>query len=338
MSNNTSYKTIREISEKLLSSLASAGVVLTEGQKSDVDAFMLAIEAKIEEQKRAAIRATKIVVERRMDEEYKKVFESILKHQDVYNRLLEKIAVVESTKKISEEMADTVDKFIGEKLEECIPDEAIVDYHRLQNLEKTMASLKETLLLGDDQIQKAIAESEKRISESYKKKAAVLNRNLMSARKKLYKAVTESRQLKLKADREAGMRLLEEKTSDLPAFEANKIKEQLKGKSVEEIKAKFNSVYESVAEDAVKEAKQSLEEEINDIIAAGGADEKTAESKEICGKKPISERSEGDERDGNGKEDEPQKKESIDESVEAIDSGMMLEWMNASESINTRLF
>ena len=329
----TSYNTIQEISEKLLSSLASAGVVLTEAQKSDVDSFMTAIESRLDEQKRLAIAATTSVVERRMDDEYKKVFESIVKHQEVYNRLLEKIAIAQATKKVTEEMAESVDKFIGEKLEACIPDEAIVDYHRLQNLEKTVAVLKETLLIGDKEVQDAIEESKKRISESFAKKEAVLRKNLDAARKKAVKAVNESQKMKKTVEENAAKQLLESKVADLPAYEAAEIKKRLSGKSAAEIEEKFNAVYESVAGQAVEDAKLSLESEINEILNDG-----EKKDKEICGKKPVSERSEGDERDGDGEGDESQKKEPVDESIESIDGGMMLEWMNASQNINTRLF
>lgn len=329
----TSYNTIKEISEKLLSSLASAGVVLTEAQKSDVDSFMTAIESRLDEQKRLAIAATKSVVERRMDDEYKKVFESIVKHQEVYNRLLEKIAIAQATKKVTEEMAESVDKFIGEKLEACIPDEAIVDYHRLQNLEKTVAVLKETLLIGDKEVQDAIEESKKRISESFAKKEAVLRKNLDAARKKAVKAVNESQKMKKTVEENAAKQLLESKVADLPAYEAAEIKKRLSGKSAAEIEEKFNAVYESVAGQAVEDAKLSLESEINEILNDG-----EKKDKKICGKKPVSERSEGDERDGDGEGDESQKKEPVDESIESIDGGMMLEWMNASQNINTRLF
>ena len=329
----TSYNTIQEISEKLLSSLASAGVVLTEAQKSDVDSFMTAIESRLDEQKRLAIAATKSVVERRMDDEYKKVFESIVKHQEVYNRLLEKIAIAQATKKVTEEMAESVDKFVGEKLEACIPDEAIVDYHRLQNLEKTVAVLKETLLIGDKEVQDAIEESKKRISESFAKKEAVLRKNLDAARKKAVKAVNESQKMKKTVEENAAKQLLESKVADLPAYEAAEIKKRLSGKSAAEIEEKFNAVYESVAGQAVEDAKLSLESEINEILNDG-----EKKDKEICGKKPVSERSEGDERDGDGEGDESQKKEPVDESIESIDGGMMLEWMNASQNINTRLF
>lgn len=334
---NTSYKTIREISEKLISSLASAGVVLTEEQKADVDAFLSAIESKLDEQKHAAIQATKTVVERRMDEEYKKVMESILKHQDIYNRLLEKIAVAEATKKVTEEMAEAVDGFIGEKLEECIPDETIVDYHRLQSLEKTMAVLKEAMLLGDSEVQQAITESEKRIAESYSKKEKVLRRNLAATRGKLLKAVTESRKMKAEAASQAAERLLEEKTADLPAFEAKEIKKRLAGKSVDEINSRFNAVYESIAGEAVEEAKLSLESEISKILEGGEKKEDKEETS--CGKKST----DGDsgESAGQGEEKKQEKvQEQLDEAYDpdAIDGNMMLEWMNASENINMRLF
>jgi len=77
-----SLKSIRESYSKFLTVLTDSGVKLNESQKSDLDSFILAIESKMAKQKQTAIKATKKIVTEHLEAEYKKVFESILKHQE----------------------------------------------------------------------------------------------------------------------------------------------------------------------------------------------------------------------------------------------------------------
>lgn len=74
-------KSLRKNYSKLLATFKNAGVKLTESQKEDLDTFMLALESTISKTKEATVKATKKVVEARLSKEYKKVFESILRHQ-----------------------------------------------------------------------------------------------------------------------------------------------------------------------------------------------------------------------------------------------------------------
>jgi len=73
-----SLKSIRESYTRLLDAFSGAGVKLNESQKSDLDTFVLALESKMGESRRAAIRQTKKAVERKMEGEFRKVFESVM--------------------------------------------------------------------------------------------------------------------------------------------------------------------------------------------------------------------------------------------------------------------
>lgn len=86
-----SLKSIRQSYSKFLTVLTDAGVKLNESQKADLDSFIMAIESKMAKQKQTAIKATKKIVTEHLESQYKKVFESILKHQAENAELASKI-------------------------------------------------------------------------------------------------------------------------------------------------------------------------------------------------------------------------------------------------------
>jgi hypothetical protein len=55
-------------------------VTLTESQKESLDTFMLDFQNKLNETRDNAIKATKKLVEEKMEREFKEVFESITAH------------------------------------------------------------------------------------------------------------------------------------------------------------------------------------------------------------------------------------------------------------------
>lgn len=73
-----SLKSIRDSYTKLLDTFSAAGVTLNESQKGDVDTFILALENQMGVQRRAAIRQTKAAVEKKLEREYRQVFESVM--------------------------------------------------------------------------------------------------------------------------------------------------------------------------------------------------------------------------------------------------------------------
>jgi len=80
-------KSLRNNYSKLLTAFRETGITLTESQKTDLDTFMLSLDKTIDEVKQSTIKATRKVVEAKQGEEYRKVFESILKHQAEHNAI-----------------------------------------------------------------------------------------------------------------------------------------------------------------------------------------------------------------------------------------------------------
>ena len=75
-----SLKSIRENYSRLLTALNDAGLKLNESQKSDLDSFIMSLESTISEQRTKAIRMAKKLTESKMQKEYRRVFESVMKH------------------------------------------------------------------------------------------------------------------------------------------------------------------------------------------------------------------------------------------------------------------
>jgi len=262
-----SLKTIRKSYSKLLDAFAAAGVKLTESQKSDVDAFVLAIEANMSRQRRAAIRQTKKVVEARMEKEYREVFESVManmrRNAELASAIQDKITRVDEQKK----MAAHVDGFLDLYVESVLPKKTIVDYDRMQKLERVHESLKDALSLSEDDV----SEKKDSLEKEYKLKKSKCETEVAKARAELNESMKKARELKAELDKAKAQLVLESKTKDLPSFEARRVRKQLKEASAPEIEKKFDKTLEEVRakakadEDA--DSGKEVTEEIDEILA-----------------------------------------------------------------------
>ena len=211
-----SLKSIRTSYSKFLNVLNDAGVKLNESQKADLDSFILAIESKMAKQKETAIKATKKIVTEHLEAEYKKVFESIMKHQaenaELASKVQEKITMLKESKKIARKVNDYLDMYV----ESVLPKKTIVDYDRMQKLEKIHESLKDMLVADEDAVQAKKAE----LTESFNKDKKALETQLAKLQVKLNESMEKNLKLNRKIDSFKAMELLESKTKDLPDFEA----------------------------------------------------------------------------------------------------------------------
>lgn len=176
-----SLKSIRESYQKLLDAFESAGVKLNESQKKDADSFVSAVESAMSRQRETAIRQTKRLVEARMEREYGKVFESIMenmrKNSELASAIQEKAARLDEQRKVSEK----VDGYLDLYVESVLPKKAIVDYDRMQRLEKAHNQLREALQVSEDDI----VETKNRLEESYRVKNGKCETEIALLRAKL---------------------------------------------------------------------------------------------------------------------------------------------------------
>ena len=260
-----SLKTIRDSYEKLLTTLNEAGIKLDASQKSGLDGFILSLEESVSSQRQKAIRMAKEATEKKMEKEYKEVFESIMKHTqehfEIASKVQDKITRLNESKKLSSKVTDYLDLY----LESVCPKKDIVDYAKMKKLEQINESLRDVLLANDD----AVIEKKVQLEESFKKEKGKLETEVAKMQVKLNESMEKSQQLKKKLDEYKALALLESKTKDLPTFEAARVKKQLAKASAPEIEKKFNKVLESVqaAAKEVEEAEETtLESEVQKIV------------------------------------------------------------------------
>lgn len=260
-----SLKSIRESYSRFLTVLKDAGVKINESQKADLDSFILAVEAKMSKQKELAIKATKKVVTEHLEKQYRKVFESLFENLQQNAALSAKIATkaarLDESKKISQKVSNYLDLYV----ESVLPKKTIVDYDRMQRLEKIHESLKDMLVADDD----AVKAKKQKLEESFDLKRKELETQIAKLQVKLNESMDKSLKLNKKIDSFKAMELLESKTKDLPPHESEQIKRRFKNATTVEIEKNFKKVYESIKEE-IKEKENneetSLEEEVKGII------------------------------------------------------------------------
>lgn len=143
-------KTLKKKYDELLKVFEEVGVTLNESQKETLDTFMLDFQNKLNETRDNAIKATKKLVEEKMEKEFQQVFESINSHQ---KELFEKSSKIDVLK-AQNIMTEAVDHFLNEYVKEVLPKKSIVDYQRMQKLEQIQESLKGMLLVNDEAVEK----------------------------------------------------------------------------------------------------------------------------------------------------------------------------------------
>ena len=80
-------KTLQNKYNALLQVFEEVGIKLNESQKESLDTFMLDFQAKLTETRDNAIKATKKIVEEKLEKEFKEVFESITaKQKEIYEK------------------------------------------------------------------------------------------------------------------------------------------------------------------------------------------------------------------------------------------------------------
>ena len=86
-----SLKTVKKNYISLLKAFSDAGVTLTESQKNTLDNFITDLQKTMDSQRDMTIRATKKVVEEKLDKEYKSAVESLMVEMKQNSELAGKI-------------------------------------------------------------------------------------------------------------------------------------------------------------------------------------------------------------------------------------------------------
>jgi len=291
---------------------------------------MLDFQKKLTETRDSAIKATKKLVEEKMEKEFKEVFESIMQNQKKVFETSSKIDVLKSQKMLTE----TLDKYLDRYVEEVLPKKTIVDYARMQKLEAIHESLKGMLLVNEDAVEKKVDE----VKSEYEKKMATeskeLEEKIESQKKTIEESKSETAVLKKKYAALLKKSLINEKTKNLPITESKKMQERLSKMTVEEIQKNYKTVLEAVQEeikdeqDKVQEEK-NLEEAITDLLEGKGESDKTGENvTKGTENNPESTSDDEDKTTEPSENDEP-----VEESQVVVTESMMKRWIASLERL-----
>ena len=331
---------IRNNYAKLLAAFDSAGVKLNESQKAALDTFIVALESKIDDMKKATVRATRKVVTEHLENQYKEVFERILKHSNEHSKLLSKIQNKAVKINESKRIAHITDQFLNTYVESILPEKTIVDYDRMEKLETLHESLKDLLLVNEN----AVEEKKQKLQESFKKQKRDYETQIAKLQVKLNESMKNELSLNKKIDNFKAQQLLESKIQDLPDFEARQMRKRFANSTTAEINKNFGKILESIKTEIKEENKAeetSLEEEVNNIIENDDASVKKDNNKKqdvdendiLKGRKHNLHVDEGDKEDVDVDEDEDDVE--LDDS-EKIDESLMAWWCDKLGTIETQ--
>lgn len=268
-------KTLQKKYDELLKVFEEVGVTLTESQKESLDTFMLDFQNKLNETRDNAIKATKKLVEEKMEREFKEVFESITAHQKEVFEKSQKIDLIKSHKLLSE----AVDQYLNDYVKEVLPKKSIVDYSRMQKLEQIHESLKGMLLVNEDSVEKKVEEVKKNLEAKMMNESEELKKELEKCKQLVEESKKSRDSIKKEYDALAKKSLISEKIKNLPIVESKRVQEKLSKMTVEEIERNFKTVLESVQEEMTNEQdkiqeEKNLEEAITELLE-GDDSEKT---------------------------------------------------------------
>ena len=309
---------------KLLKAFDEVGVKLNESQKESLDTFMIDLEKKINETRDNAIRATKKVVEEKLEKEYKEVVENLISHQSEVSELAGKVQSEVTKVNESKKLAEQLDNYLDCHLDEVLPKKVIVDYDEMQKLRTLHESLKDMLLVNDS----AVEEKVESIKKSMTKETDELKTKVQDLENKLNESMKKELSLNKRLDESKAREMIGEKIKDLPILEAKEMKKRLAGMTSKEVEKNFKTILESVEEEIKdqqiqNEDEKNLEEAITDIL-----EDKTEEKKDDTSDKNGADTEEGKETNSEDAGDD----ETIDESDEPesveITESQMQSWID----------
>ena len=176
--------------------------------------------------------------------------------------------IKETEDETTEKVVESLDKYINTYISEVIPESVVIDYDRIQQLEKTFSVLKESLLVTDIDVQKKM----KQLDES-------TSAELEKTRKLLKEEVQKRIILENSVNSQESKNLLTEKLMDLPAYERKILKKKFSNSSAKEINESFDDALENIRKDLISECENSSVNEtvVTETIDSSKANDKTSE-------------------------------------------------------------
>lgn len=154
--------------------------------------------------------------------------------------------VKETEDDVTTKVVESLDKYLNTYIGEVIPESIVIDYDRINKLEKTFQVLKESLIVTDADVQAKMKQLDESTGSELEK-----TRNMLKAEVQK-RIVVES-----KMNEQSAKILLTEKLADLPSYEKNILKKKFNGCSIKEINESFDDVLSKINDNLITETEVS---------------------------------------------------------------------------------
>ena len=244
---------MKEIIEQFVSKLNEEGI-LSEDQIKEFESFGSQIQShiqeKVEAEKEEALSEAKKEHEVKISESEAHHEEELRKIEEAFDSVVGKMNEVKAQEiKLAlynyrnnetltfkeEKVVEGIDKYLSAVVEEHLPEQPVVDYAKLDRLEKTFESMRDTLLISSDEVQSKVDSILEDVQEELAQKSDMLN-----------EAIKRNIEYKAQIDGIEAKDTLAEKVSDLPEFERKKLEKVFKESTKEEINEAFESELEKI--------------------------------------------------------------------------------------------
>ena len=244
---------MKEIIEQFVSKLNEDGI-LSEDQIKEFESFGSQIQAtiqeKVEAEKEEALSEAKKEAEVKISESEAHHEEELRKIEEAFDSVVEKMNEVKAKEiKLAlynyrnnetltfkeEKVVEGIDKYLSAVVEDHLPEQPVVDYAKLDRLEKTFESMRDTLLISSDEVQSKVDSILEDVQEELAQKSDMLN-----------EAIKRNIEYKAELDGIEAKNTLSEKVSDLPEFERKKLEKVFKESTTEEINEAFEAELEKI--------------------------------------------------------------------------------------------
>jgi len=182
-------------------------------------------------------------------EEYDtQVKEAVKELAETYDKYVESnmdIKVKETEDEVTEKVVESLDNYLNTYISEVIPESVVIDYDRIQKLEKTFQVLKESLIVTEEDVQAKM----KQLDEST---VAELEKTRNALKSEVQKRII----IESKINEQEAKILLTEKTADLPAYEKNILMKKFTGCSVKEINESFEDTLTKIKDELITETEK----------------------------------------------------------------------------------
>ena len=195
---------MKEIIEQFVSKLNEDGI-LSEDQIKEFESFGSQIQShiqeKVEAEKEESLSEAKKEAELKISESEAHHEEELRKIEEAFDSVVEKMSEVKAKEiKLAlynyrnnetltfkeEKVVEGIDKYLSAVVEEHLPEQPVVDYAKLDRLEKTFESMRDTLLISSDEVQSKVDSILEDVQEELAQKSDMLNEAFESELEKIH--------------------------------------------------------------------------------------------------------------------------------------------------------